>query len=329
MITMTPAGELQQLRATVAAMPPGLAAAAANDAAPDFTALFARALDPAADANANAPQDGGKKPKARRPMDAAPETIELSALGAMASVTPTAGSPDMVATRPLASAEFAGAASSMAAAWHTAPNDADAAPTVTQDAAKPALPAASVIAQSGVSAAESSRTVEPFDRPPAPEASPVAGHATPPQSAGSATPPATLHVSPRLGSPGFDEAFAARVSVAVRAGTESVSIALNPPELGPVEMRIRVSNGEAHIVFAAEQALTREAISEALPRLREMLSAHGLELAGGSVGSQLPQRDPPSPAQTQVDAPAALAEEAASETPLARLAEPRLVDTFV
>ena len=60
-----------------------------------------------------------------------------------------------------------------------------------------------------------------------------------------------------------------------------------------------------------------------------MLSAHGLELAGSSVGTQLPQRDPPSSAQAQANAPEALAEESESETPLVRLADPRLVDTFV
>lgn len=336
MITTTPAGELPHLRTTVAAIPPGVAAAAANDAAPDFTALFELALDPAADANA--PEGGGKKPKARRKGDAAPETIDLVALGAIASLTPATGSPDVAAAKPVADAEHTIPGSRVGPARHAAQpaggaqDDVQAAQSPPETAAKPATPAAPatpVAVQADVRASESSCTAEPFDRSPAPEASPVAGHAAAPQAASSAPHPAALHVSPRLGSPGFDEAFAARVSVAVRAGIESASIALNPPELGPVAMRIRVSDGEAHIVFAAEQAPTREAISEALPRLREMLAAHGLELAGGSVGAQLPQREPPSPAHAQADAPAALAEEAASEIPLARLAEPRLVDTFV
>jgi flagellar hook-length control protein FliK len=339
MIEATSAGNLSQVHGNAGALPPGIATAAANDAAPEFTALFESALEPAAEANA--PEDGGKKPKARRKRDAAPEAIDLVALGAIAALTPATGLPDVAATKPTADAQHTIAASSAGPARHAAQlaggiqqDDADPAHGAPQAAAEPAAPAARttpVAVQAGARASESSRTAEPFDRSPPPEASPVAGHAAAPQAASSASHPAALHVSPRLGSPGFDEAFAARVSVSVRAGIESASITLNPPELGPVEMQIRVSDGKANIVFAAEQALTREAISEALPRLREMLAAHGLELAGGSVGAQLPQRDPPSSAQAQADAPSPTAEEGASEseTPLPRLAEPRLVDTFV
>jgi flagellar hook-length control protein FliK len=137
-----------------------------------------------------------------------------------------------------------------------------------------------------------------------------------------------LHVAVPLGAPGFDEAFAARVTVAVRAGAESASIAINPPELGPVEMRVRVADGEAHVQFAAGEPLAREAIAEALPRLREMLSAQGLSLADASVGAELPRRG--SPAQEALPrggagGPAPQESEAALAE---RAGEVRLVDVF-
>ncbi len=134
-----------------------------------------------------------------------------------------------------------------------------------------------------------------------------------------------MRVAAPIHAPGFDEAFAAHVTVAVRAGTGSASIALNPPELGPVEMRVSVAEGEARVAFAAEQPLAREAIAEALPRLREMLSAHGLSLADASVGAELPRRGPQ--AQDALPARNDPPEESEAATP-ERTGGIRLVDVF-
>jgi flagellar hook-length control protein FliK len=139
---------------------------------------------------------------------------------------------------------------------------------------------------------------------------------------------AEFHVGPRLGAPGFDEAFAARVGIAVRSGIETASITLNPPELGPVDMQIDVSDGKASVQFAAEHPLTREAIVEALPRLREMLAAHGLDLAGSSVGAELPRRDTPARPAGSGSAHALHDEPAAEARVAAGAVVTRLVDTF-
>lgn len=111
----------------------------------------------------------------------------------------------------------------------------------------------------------------------------------------------TLHEpSPRLaaspiqsqvGSPQWGAEFAARISWVVDRGDQTASIRLSPEDLGPVEVRVAIREGEASIWFGAAHAETRQAIEQAIPRLREMLSANGLSLADAGVFQQAP-RDP-------------------------------------
>ena len=60
-------------------------------------------------------------------------------------------------------------------------------------------------------------------------------------------------------------------------------IKLNPPQLGPLEVKVVVRRDEASIIFNAHHAVTRDAVEQALPRLREMLGESGLRLADAQV----------------------------------------------
>lgn len=64
---------------------------------------------------------------------------------------------------------------------------------------------------------------------------------------------------------------------------QNAEIRLNPAELGPIRIQVSVEDDAATVMFTAQHTVTREAIELALPRLREMLSEHGLSLAGSSV----------------------------------------------
>lgn len=93
------------------------------------------------------------------------------------------------------------------------------------------------------------------------------------------------------GAAGFAEAFCARVQLEIAAGRAAATIEVSPPDLGPVELRIRVADGAAHVACSAPHAVAREAIAQALPQLRDMLAAQGLALGETSVGAELPARD--------------------------------------
>lgn len=66
-------------------------------------------------------------------------------------------------------------------------------------------------------------------------------------------------------------------------GSQHAELKLNPPQLGPLEVRVVVRNDEVSVFFNANHAVTREALEQALPRLREMLGANGIPLAEANV----------------------------------------------
>lgn len=61
-------------------------------------------------------------------------------------------------------------------------------------------------------------------------------------------------------------------------------IRLNPAELGPVEVRLRLDGDKILADFSSTSADARQAIEQSLPRLREQLDAAGLQLAQAGVG---------------------------------------------
>ncbi len=104
-------------------------------------------------------------------------------------------------------------------------------------------------------------------------------------------PKLTLDSKLPLMSPQFADRFAAQVTVLVEHGVNLAQISLNPPELGPIEVRISLVQDEAKVQFSSPHGVVREAMNDALPKLREMLESSGLRLNDSGVFAQLPQRD--------------------------------------
>jgi flagellar hook-length control protein FliK len=67
---------------------------------------------------------------------------------------------------------------------------------------------------------------------------------------------------------------------------QAAELRLNPQNLGPITIRIDVSQDQATIAFTAQHASVREAIEAAIPRLREMLSGQQINLAEVNVSQQ-------------------------------------------
>lgn len=98
--------------------------------------------------------------------------------------------------------------------------------------------------------------------------------------------PVPLAVDIKVGTPGWDTAFSQRVAWAVTNQHQVAELRLNPPNLGPVEIRITVSNDQATAMFVSPHSSVRDSIEAALPRLREMLGESGLTLGNVNVSSQ-------------------------------------------
>jgi hypothetical protein len=85
------------------------------------------------------------------------------------------------------------------------------------------------------------------------------------------------------------DALAHRLVMMARDGESVASLKLVPQELGPLDIQINVRDSQATVHFGAAQAETRAALEASLPRLRELLSSQGLELANASVSQQAPR----------------------------------------
>lgn len=93
------------------------------------------------------------------------------------------------------------------------------------------------------------------------------------------------------GSPAWTDELGTRVTWMIDRGEQVASLRLTPENLGPLDVRIAVREGETTVWFGASHPETRAALEQSLPRLREMLGASGLALANAGVFSQTP-RDP-------------------------------------
>jgi flagellar hook-length control protein FliK len=83
---------------------------------------------------------------------------------------------------------------------------------------------------------------------------------------------------------GFDEAVGSRLTWMAEQKIGHAHIRLNPQELGPVEIRMRLDGERVHADFSSPQAEVRQALENSLPRLRDMLAQHGFQLAQADVG---------------------------------------------
>lgn len=87
-----------------------------------------------------------------------------------------------------------------------------------------------------------------------------------------------------LQQPGWDRSLGDRVQWMANQNVQLAELKLNPPGLGPLEVRLKVEGDRTHISFLASQATVREAVDAALPRLREMFAEGGLNLGDVTVG---------------------------------------------
>lgn len=99
----------------------------------------------------------------------------------------------------------------------------------------------------------------------------------------------SMPLSPPVGSAEFAPALALSLSRLAREGIQEARLQVQPPDMGPIDVRISVTGSQARVDFAADVAATRSAIEASLPQLAAGLRESGLTLAGGGV-SQQPQR---------------------------------------
>lgn len=98
-------------------------------------------------------------------------------------------------------------------------------------------------------------------------------------------------LQPPVGASGWSDALGQKVVWMAGQHQQVAELHLNPPNLGPMEVRLTISNDQVTAQFVSHQPAVREAIEAAMPRLREMFADSGMTLGNASVSSDsLPQR---------------------------------------
>jgi flagellar hook-length control protein FliK len=83
----------------------------------------------------------------------------------------------------------------------------------------------------------------------------------------------------------WGDSFSERVVWITGQQVQAAEIHVEPPQLGPIEVRVSITNDQANLLFTAPHAVARDAIQMSLPRLQEMLVDNGLTLGNVSVGA--------------------------------------------
>lgn len=100
-----------------------------------------------------------------------------------------------------------------------------------------------------------------------------------------------LHMDQPMGKPGWDSELGNRILWMTRQDVQSAQLRLNPPNLGPLDVRVSVQHEGASVAFVSQHVQVREAIEAALPRLREMLADQGYDLVDVDVSDRSPARE--------------------------------------
>ncbi|WP_455216753.1 flagellar hook-length control protein FliK, partial [Kaarinaea lacus] len=94
----------------------------------------------------------------------------------------------------------------------------------------------------------------------------------------------TVPVTPQ--HPSWGSAVGERLQWMVNQNINQAEIRLDPPELGSLEVKLVVQKDSAHVNFVSQHAAVRDAVEDAMPRLREMLNEVGLTLGDVNVSQE-------------------------------------------
>jgi flagellar hook-length control protein FliK len=97
-------------------------------------------------------------------------------------------------------------------------------------------------------------------------------------------------IAARVGTPGWDNQVGQKIVWMVAGKEQSASLTLNPPDMGPMQVVLNVTNDQATVTFTAAQPEVRQALENAMPRLREMMSESGIALGNATVNAGSPDQ---------------------------------------
>lgn len=86
-----------------------------------------------------------------------------------------------------------------------------------------------------------------------------------------------------LGQNAWETNLGSRLQMMVGQNVQTAEIRLDPPELGALDIKIKVTNDVASVNISSPHTQVREALESAVPKLREMFEETGLSLGDVNV----------------------------------------------
>ena len=92
-----------------------------------------------------------------------------------------------------------------------------------------------------------------------------------------------------LGNHTWANEFSQKISWMSTQQNQVAELHLNPPDLGPLDVVLKVSGNQATALFTSPHGAVRDAVENALPKLRETLADNGITLGNATVSDQPPR----------------------------------------
>lgn len=92
-----------------------------------------------------------------------------------------------------------------------------------------------------------------------------------------------------VGQHGWAEEFSQKISWIGTQQNQIAELRLNPPNLGPLDVVLKISDNQATALFASPHGAVRDAVENALPKLREILADNGITLGNTTISDQAPR----------------------------------------
>ncbi|MBV1883791.1 MAG: flagellar hook-length control protein FliK [Pseudomonadales bacterium] len=103
---------------------------------------------------------------------------------------------------------------------------------------------------------------------------------------GLSSPPLSTQLNTPMGKPNWGAAFNQRIMWMVNSNTKAADIQIYPPDLGPIKVKLQVNSDQVQVQFVTQSPVTKEALDQAMPKLREMFEQEGLDLVDVDVKDQ-------------------------------------------
>jgi flagellar hook-length control protein FliK len=98
--------------------------------------------------------------------------------------------------------------------------------------------------------------------------------------------PATAHtIATPVGRQGWADEVGQRVLWTAKSDSSRADLVLTPPQLGRIEVSIHMDGDQANANFTVANPVAREALQDAMPKLRELMSQAGIQLGQADVSA--------------------------------------------